>query len=780
MKNTCLKIIGLLSLFPLLSVTLIKCGGGIPLPSGARNAAEMLLDILSDDSFSYADSYSSIHFTGPVTPGTLVRENYPEDSVELQVPETEGTYYVFFIDDTPADKFEHPVSYVWVNIDTGDYEYVDASYRFILYPPDIDPRPFEQIAYEEINDTPFYFYEGENAPRIFEDMGNKPVFEKPTFTSLIDKNTEGVKTFSESSGRPPVRKAVVIDAGDADFARGGKEFRKAFVEEAEMIAKWLRENPNNFDVERLSQAKENNYAYLNVRHDKPGETSEYVKNVIASYGNEFRNLGPPGEYCDNFFLFITGHSIGIGEIHLHDPWGGFAKRVSYSKIFEGLKNFPEWVKVTIFLDLCDCGEAITLNKPLIKDLNDNYLCALTIITTVDDTHNSATRKFLKDFLDDKRKVYDIDKDGIKGDIKDRWYHMYFRRIARGENKCTEDEQNRSKHMEECKGRGYPLRWVKPELKSWCILDGQNTEYTGGDQTGRDPVADAGRDQIVPLGSTVQLDGSNSFDPDGDPIEYYWQLAKKPNGSTASLEPPAISPPSDQWSNAEKPTFVCDKVGQYELNLHVQEKTGSKRVSKIDTVTITCLPTTTTTTCTKVSLGNDDGTAENSFTNGPTDCGLAYVAQAFSLNLPYSLSEFTSDSCYLSEIELWLTRTGNGGDYRLTVWTDHTGGSPDDADIVWQSEVQTVQLPEWPDGEWVSVPIDGGIDPIESGSWVIGVELLSDNMSTFSFTWVGMDDSTRTDPDSWGFCENQGGWKSLEGWGVLGYTLMIRGAACCPD
>ena len=200
-----------------------------------------------------------------------------------------------------------------------------------------------------------------------------------------------------------------------------------------------------------------------------------------------------------------------------------------------------------------------------------------------------------------------------------------------------------------------------------------------------------------------------------------------------------------------------------------EKNCSATFTPLDSTTTT-VESTTTTTCTKVSLGDDDGTAENTFTNGPTDCVLAYVAKSFTL----------PDSCGLSEIKLWLTSTGDGGDYRFTVWTDPTGGSPDDANIVWQSDVQTARPPVWPDGDWFTVPLNGVLPSVDLDSWVIGVELLSDNMNTLSFTWVGMDDSTGTDANSWGYCKNQTGWKSLEGWGVDDYTLMIRVTACCPE
>ena len=34
-----------------------------------------------------------------------------------------------------------------------------------------------------------------------------------------------------------------------------------------------------------------------------------------------------------------------------------------------------------------------------------------------------------------------------------------------------------------------------------------------------PIANAGPDQIVPVGSTVQLDGINSSDPENSPLTY---------------------------------------------------------------------------------------------------------------------------------------------------------------------------------------------------------------------------------------------------------------------
>jgi RHS repeat-associated protein len=75
-----------------------------------------------------------------------------------------------------------------------------------------------------------------------------------------------------------------------------------------------------------------------------------------------------------------------------------------------------------------------------------------------------------------------------------------------------------------------------------------------------PVANAGPNQSVRTGTTVQLDGSGSSDADGDPLTYRWSITVKPSGSSASLSDPT----------AVKPTFVADLAGNYVAQLIVND------------------------------------------------------------------------------------------------------------------------------------------------------------------------------------------------------------------
>jgi len=80
-----------------------------------------------------------------------------------------------------------------------------------------------------------------------------------------------------------------------------------------------------------------------------------------------------------------------------------------------------------------------------------------------------------------------------------------------------------------------------------------------------PVADAGEDQaIIEIGSTVYLDGIQSWDDDGDTITYAWTITAKPAGSLAVL--------SD--STSPTPTFVADVQGDYFIELVVSDPWAS--------------------------------------------------------------------------------------------------------------------------------------------------------------------------------------------------------------
>jgi hypothetical protein len=80
-----------------------------------------------------------------------------------------------------------------------------------------------------------------------------------------------------------------------------------------------------------------------------------------------------------------------------------------------------------------------------------------------------------------------------------------------------------------------------------------------------PVAEAGADQhFENPGITIKLDGSQSFDPDGDTITYAWTIISKPQDSLAELTNPI----------GVQPTFFADTVGDFIIELVVTDDLGT--------------------------------------------------------------------------------------------------------------------------------------------------------------------------------------------------------------
>lgn len=135
---------------------------------------------------------------------------------------------------------------------------------------------------------------------------------------------------------------------------------------------------------------------------------------------------------------------------------------------------------------------------------------------------------------------------------------------------------------------------------------------GGDSPNVAPVTNAGASQTVSALSVVTLDGSGSFDANGDPLTYQWTLSTKPSGSAAKLSA----------ATSAKPTFTADAVGNYVATLVVND---GKLSSQAATITVAAKPSVESNIATvlKVIANND--------------------AKDFDANLPLLAPEFTGNS-----------------------------------------------------------------------------------------------------------------------------------------
>jgi len=85
-----------------------------------------------------------------------------------------------------------------------------------------------------------------------------------------------------------------------------------------------------------------------------------------------------------------------------------------------------------------------------------------------------------------------------------------------------------------------------------------------------PVAIAGDDITAAVLVAASLDGSNSSDPDGDPLGFSWQITQEPAGSLAMLSNPDTATPG----------FVPDVEGEFIVELTVDDGFGGTGTDSI--------------------------------------------------------------------------------------------------------------------------------------------------------------------------------------------------------
>ncbi len=107
-------------------------------------------------------------------------------------------------------------------------------------------------------------------------------------------------------------------------------------------------------------------------------------------------------------------------------------------------------------------------------------------------------------------------------------------------------------------------------KKWIFNNPNRLRFTytavvfGPYSANNPPVADAGMDQNALTGVPVYLDGSGSYDPDGDLITFQWTMTGSPEGSSAVLS----------GIDTASPGLTPDVSGDYTIQLTVNDGTDN--------------------------------------------------------------------------------------------------------------------------------------------------------------------------------------------------------------
>jgi predicted ribosomally synthesized peptide with SipW-like signal peptide len=329
--------------------------------SGQRGVPTDVAEAFLDRVAVAGDSH--VFFAGPVAPGLRLVEPAldPAERAVLQVPETPGEYFAFFVDDLPAFGFEHPVRYAWLDAESGAFEVVTADWppvvldeeqllfdyggpvtvdgRRVFYADDArrvpvqPPRGSVQTSIEG-----FRFLQQED-PEQGQDQGPPhDIGDKPNpFTQLPAevRSIEAVQGVVNPPAADEVQPlpddaipeeelawpehqcyAIVVDGGETETGDG--HVADVMAQEASEVAAWLR--ANGFDVLRLSQYWGNAHPALGevLNEETTGRTIDQEwDRLLAAYGTAFQHCcaqlrsgsdeGDDSDGIIDFFIYIKAH-----------------------------------------------------------------------------------------------------------------------------------------------------------------------------------------------------------------------------------------------------------------------------------------------------------------------------------------------------------------------------------------------------------------------------------------------------------------------------------------
>jgi len=376
--STCVLFLGIFSLITILITSLPTSYATNDSPQSSmspelEHVAKVLLNKIA------INSTSNVVIFGPMEPSTKIVEDSLGDRTpsELIIPQKEGNYFVFFVNDVPEAMYEHPVRLAWLNLDDESYDVVNASWPPLIIEPNVPPEPTKLIGSSLINDVLFTSASGSGKGT-------------PQDTS---KKADAFSQIKQINCKPGVitKTALVMDLGDKKWTLP-QSLADNLSDEADMMAAYLEDN--GYSVIRVSQYWGNSHPSLQTTFTVPDalETvfilflDEIRMNLICPPANS-SSENPSPVCCHEFFLFIAAHGTSDGQIVIFkDDGSGQKDGIELSDLAATLQLFPPCVKLITFLDSCYSGNLLKGESlRAIKSRCNLSPCGVTVITSTDDS-----------------------------------------------------------------------------------------------------------------------------------------------------------------------------------------------------------------------------------------------------------------------------------------------------------------------------------------------------------------------------------------------------------